>query len=134
MKTFKISLLAVCMLVVSLCMNTVSAQSKLDSWPQIKEFHKVMAQTFHPSEEGNFEPIKKRSGEMVEKANALTAQAIPTDFNTDKIKDAVARLQKGSKELDELIKKGASDKKIAKKLASLHEVFHEIVGLCSHVE
>lgn len=134
MKTFKISLLTLCIILVSFFMNTISAQSKLDSWPQIKEFHKVMSQTFHPSEEGNFEPIKKRSGEMVEKANALTAQTIPTEFNTDKIKDAVARLQQGSKELDELIHKGASDKKIAKKLSALHDVFHEIVGLCSHVE
>ena len=29
------------------------------SWPEIKTFHKVMSQTFHPSEEGNLQPIKE---------------------------------------------------------------------------
>ncbi len=134
MKTLKTSFFAIVLAFLTCCFNEINAQSKLDNWPQIKEFHKVMAQTFHPSEEGDFEPIKKRSGEMVEKANALTLQSIPADFNNDKVKDAVSRLQKGSKELDEMIKKGAGDKKIFKKLNALHDIFHEIVGLCSHSE
>lgn len=46
----------------------VSAQSIFDKWVELKAFHGVMSQTFHPSEEGNLELIKTRSEEMAEKA------------------------------------------------------------------
>ena len=51
------------------------------TWPEIKAFHKVMSQTFHPSEEWNLQPIKERSAEMAEKANALKMSKIPAQFN-----------------------------------------------------
>jgi hypothetical protein len=47
------------------------AQPKPSDWAELKEFHGVMSQTFHPAEEGKLDPIKTRSTEMVEKAVAL---------------------------------------------------------------
>lgn len=108
-----------------------NAQSNLDSWAELKEFHKVMSQTFHPSEEGNLEPIKTRIDEMVQKADALLASKIPADFNNKKVKKAVAKLARDSKKLQASIKAGASDEEIKKSLSHLHDVFHEIVGLCA---
>lgn len=111
----------------------LQAQSIGEKWKELKEFHTVMSQTFHPSEEGNLEPIKTRSNEMAEKAQILAKSAIPTEFATPKIKDAVKRLNKGSKELNKLIKTGkASDEQIKTNLAALHDVFHEIMGLCKN--
>ena len=105
--------------------------SIFDQWAALKTFHGVMSQTFHPAEEGKLEPIKTRSGEMVEKANALSKSAIPAEFNTPKILDAVKRLQLGSKDLDKLVKdKKTTDADITKSITALHDVFHEIVGLC----
>jgi len=101
-----------------------------EQWPALNSFHGVMAGTFHPSEEGNLKPIKTRSAEMVSKAQTLTTEMIPEDFATPAIKDALTRLVAGSKELDTLVKKKAKDAVITQKLASLHDVFHEIVGLC----
>jgi len=40
----------------------------MDQWPALKTFHEVLSQTFHPSEEGNLEPIKSRSEELMNKA------------------------------------------------------------------
>jgi ABC-type nickel/cobalt efflux system permease component RcnA len=114
--------------------NQATAQSKLQDWAELKEFHKVMAQTFHPSEEGNLEPIKTRIGEMVEKAKTLKASKIPADFDNEKVKNAVAKLVTDSEKLQTAIKDGASDKKITKSISALHDVFHEIVGLCSATE
>jgi superoxide dismutase len=107
-------------------------KGKFDDWPALKDFHKVMSQTFHPSEEGNLEPIKKRSTEMVEKAVALAASTIPAEFNTKEVKAAMAELVSGSKKLDKLVKKGGKDADITKSLSALHDVFHKIIGLCSH--
>lgn len=111
--------------------NSTYAQAKLTDWAELVAFHKVMSQTFHPSEEGNLEPIKTRIGEMVEKAKALQASTPPADFKNKKVKKAVATLVKDSKALEAKIKAGATDEEIKTALTALHDTFHQIVGLCS---
>lgn len=130
----KIALLLLVGFGIAALANQATAQSKLQDWAELKEFHKVMSQTFHPSEEGNLEPIKTRIGEMVQKAKTLQASTFPADFNNDKVKKAVDKLVTDSQKLEAAIKKGASDKKITKSLSGLHDVFHQIVGLCSATE
>ena len=107
------------------------AQGKFEKWPEIKTFHGVMSETFHPSEEGNLEPIKKKSGEMAEKAKALASSKIPAEFNNPEVNAAVKKLAEDSKALDKLVKSKASDKAITMSLLALHETFHTIVEKCS---
>lgn len=129
----KIALLLLVGFGIAALASQASAQSKQE-WPELKEFHKVMAQTFHPSEEGNLEPIKTRIGEMVQKAKTLQASKFPSDYDNAKMKAAVDQLVTDSQKLEADIKKGASDKKITKSLSGLHDVFHQIQGLCSATE
>ncbi|MCB9310510.1 MAG: superoxide dismutase [Lewinellaceae bacterium] len=103
-----------------------------DSWTALKDFHKVMAQTYHPMEEGNFTPIRTRSGELVEKAELLASSPIPSSFNTTAIKTAINDLIMGSKKLHKLALKKGNDSKVKDSLDALHDVFHTIQGLCSH--
>jgi ATP-dependent Clp protease ATP-binding subunit ClpC len=56
-----------------------------------------MSKTFHPSEEGNLQPIKERSAEMAEKANALKMAKIPAQFNKKEIVASVNKLAKEQK-------------------------------------
>jgi superoxide dismutase len=113
--------------------EAIVPKGKFDDWPQIKEYHKVMSQTFHPSEEGNLEPIKTRSGELAQKAITLAVAPIPAEFDKPEIKKAVKQLLSNSKKLDEMVKKKtSSDSTISKALTNLHEIFHRIVGLCEH--
>lgn len=128
----KISLL-VCFLVATTISNAQN-KSKFDAWPELKDFHKVMSQTFHPSEEGNLQPIKERSDEMVTKATALAKSTIPAEFNKKEVVSAIKRLAKGSRKLDKLVKGKKSDKEITEALTKLHDVFHEIIGLCTNEE
>lgn len=120
--------------------NEVSAnykaatKGKFDDWPALKDFHKVMSQTFHPSEEGDLKPIKARSAEMVAKADLLAKSIIPTEFNKKEVVAAVQKLKADSKKLDKLVKGKKSDKEITEALAKLHDVFHEIIGLCTNEE
>jgi hypothetical protein len=100
-------------------------------WPELKNFHMVMAQTFHPSEEGNYKPIRERSGELYAKAIKLNESKIPADLNKPEVKRALNQLTAGTKELDELVKKNVSDADLKKVLERTHESFHKIVGLCS---
>jgi len=103
-----------------------------ETWTELNEFHSVMAQTFHPSEEGNLKPIRERSGEFLEKAKALQKGKIPASFNTPEIKKAIDELVKGSAALNQMVIKKADDKTITKKLGELHDIFHTIQGLCRH--
>ncbi|MBP6574899.1 MAG: hypothetical protein KA230_10640 [Flavobacteriales bacterium] len=125
--TTRTSLVAVLVLFASF---TMSAQNKTE-WKELSAFHTVMSQTFHPAEEGDLKPIRERSGEMVEKAKAWKASAIPADYKDVKdIEESLSALVDGSTKLEAKIKAGAKDEEITEDLSALHDVFHTIVGLC----
>lgn len=107
------------------------AQTKPMDWAELKTFHGVMSETFHPAEEGKMEPIKARSGEMVEKAIALQKSTPPEAFNKSEIKKNINKLVKGAKGVDKLAKKNAPNEEIMKNFTALHDIFHEIIGLCN---
>jgi superoxide dismutase len=103
-----------------------------ETWIELSTFHGVMSGTFHPSEEGNLEPIRERSGEFLEKAKALQAGKIPASFDNPAIKKSINDLVTGATALNQMVIKKASDKDLAAKLNELHDVFHTIQGLCRH--
>ena len=105
-------------------------KSPFESWPELKEFHGVMSQTFHPSEEGNLEPIKARASEMKEKAVKLSESKIPADLDNEKVKAAVSKLKDNSMVMEKMVADKKSDKEISDYLIVMHDTFHEIVGLC----
>lgn len=109
---------------------TVNAQSSMEKWVELKNFHKVMAQTFHPMEEGDYVPIRERSGEMAEKARILADSKVPEEFSKPEMLKAIQELNAGCRMLDASIKNKATDDEINKSLTSLHDTFHTIVGLC----
>lgn len=119
---------AVCLLFFSF--QSLSAQTIFEKWPEIKSFHEVMSQTYHPSEEGDLNPIKTRIGEMTTKAAALQAST-PKEFNTPEILDSEKKLSTDSQALQKLIEEKASDATITAALEGLHDEFHKIIGLCS---
>lgn len=106
-----------------------TAQSKT-IWPEKDAFHDVMSQTFHPAEEGKFDPIKQRVGEMVTKAKAWQKSTPPAELNKPEIKDGLSKLVKGAKSMEKSIKKGATDAEIKTQFTALHDVYHSVVGLC----
>lgn len=102
-----------------------------DTWTELKQFHTVMAQTFHPMEDGNLTPIKTRSAEMVAKAKAVKTGNTPASFRTPEINKAIDELVMGSEALHKLVTSKAKDNKIVDSLTKLHDTFHVIQGLCS---
>jgi Skp family chaperone for outer membrane proteins len=122
---------AFAILLLLLAVNAVSAQSTLDKWPAIKDFHAVMSATFHPAEEGNLEAVKSRSQELYDKAAALLKSDIPAEFRTNAILASAERLQTKSRALNKMVMAKASDADLTKSVTEVHNIFHEIVGLCS---
>lgn len=105
-------------------------KGKFDDWPEIKLFHEVMAATFHSAEEGDMSVIRSRSGELATKAASLSTSKIPKEFLRKELTDVLKLLADGTKSLDKLVKKKASDKSIRKSLNSVHDNFHKIMDQC----
>jgi hypothetical protein len=113
----------------------LQAQSIFEQWPALDDFHEVMADTYHSSEAGDLAPLRARSAEMAEKARLLAQSGVPADFDTPEIAAAAKQLKKDSKKLHKQKAKGkAADAELVAGLASLHDVFHRIVGLCRDEE
>lgn len=131
----KKSIYSLVLLAISSFSFSVSqAQNKFDKWPEIKSFHKVLSQTFHPSETGDLSPIKSRSAELAAKADTLNKSEIPSEFNKLEVKLALAKLSLESKSLHKMVTDKVSDAEITKALNALHDTFHTIVEKCSDEE
>lgn len=100
-------------------------------WAELDAFHTVISQTFHPSEEGNLEPIKKRSAEMVATAKKLAASTPPQAYQSAEMKQAVKELVAQSEKMDKAVKGKKSDEALTEQLSTVHDAFHKISGLCS---
>jgi superoxide dismutase len=101
-----------------------------DNWMELKEFHKVMAQTFHPAETDNLEPLKKRSAELMAKSSLLAASVSPKSLDKPAIKIALKQLEKQCIEINKLNNKKASNAILKKKITAAHDIFHVVQGLC----
>lgn len=111
----------------------LAAQEKA-KWAEKDAFHEVMSKTFHPAEEGKLEPIKTRSGEMLEKAIAWKNSTAPAGYDMKLVKKDLGTLVKGVKKLNKMIKKNASDADIKAQLTELHSIFHGITEKCDGEE
>lgn len=101
-----------------------------DNWMELKEFHKVMAQTFHPAETDNLDPLKKRSAELMAKSSLLAASVSPKSLDKPAIKLALMQLEKQCIEINKLNNKKASNAILKKKITAAHYTFHVVQGLC----
>jgi hypothetical protein len=127
-KTVFIALLTVCTLATF--SNAQEKQSAKSSWAELKSFHGVMSQTFHPAEEGDFKPIRERAAEMHKKAVVLAESKIPADFNNDAVIAALNELTEKSAEVEKLVLAKATDEELMVALSAAHDTFHKIAGLC----
>ncbi len=126
----KIVLFALLFLVTS-CVKSAIAQEKT-KWKEMEAFHGVMSTTFHPAEEGKFEPVRTRSGELVEKATAWKNSTAPAGYNQEAVQKILVKLVKAAKKVNNLAQKSGSDADLMAQLTELHEVFHEIAEKCQH--
>ncbi|WP_375559204.1 hypothetical protein ACE193_15880 [Bernardetia sp. OM2101] len=111
--------------------------TQIDVWEGLEAFHMSIALTFHPAEDGDFEPVKNDSDELVEAAENLLSSKLPVYFEKSESKKlkkdlqtTLQKLVKQSKELHTLVEtKKATDKELLTKLNNLHSTYHHIEEL-----
>ncbi|MES2773561.1 MAG: hypothetical protein V4722_05230 [Bacteroidota bacterium] len=126
MKTLRLSFLLVAMLGA-----IVSFGQKKAEWKEQKDYHGVMAATFHPAEEGNFAPLKEKSGDLAKKAAAWGKSVYPVGYDKKAIAPILKKLVAESKLLDAKVKAGAGNEELNKLITALHDRFHEIAEKCN---
>ena len=109
---------------------SATASQANDKWAELDAYHDVMSQTFHPAEEGKLEPIRKRAGELADKAKQWLDSKPPKVYESADIKALLVKLNAESKALADSVAKNVSDEQLKKDLTALHDRFHEIIGAC----
>ena len=105
---------------------------ELNIWAELNAFQVVLGATFHPTEDGNLDPIRERSGELLAKAKAIQNGKVPPAYNKPDITKTIGELVKEADALNQLVVKKADDKTLTKKLAELNDLFHTIQGFSRH--
>ncbi|MDW8436474.1 MAG: hypothetical protein RMM16_00375 [Chloroherpetonaceae bacterium] len=112
------------------------AAPKLEEWAEMEAFHGVMAETFHPMEDGDMKPILSRAQEMAEKAKAWQKSAPPARYAP--VKDSVdfylSKLVSESQSLAEMVAKKAKEDDIKKALTALHDRYHQVSDFCYSID
>ncbi len=111
-------------------LNSVSAQTFTDEWPQIKDFYEILANTFQESEKGNFNTIKSSSLILLAKAEGLSIEGMPADYRNPKTLETLLALKKQTKHVDDLINQNVPNSEIKQAIKTLYDIFHSIVAIC----
>jgi len=111
-------------------LNSVSAETITERWPQIKAYHELITQTYQPAEEGNLVPIRNNAELLMQKAEALSVETMPEEFRNPKTIETLLSLKKQTQTVNDLVQKEAADEEITKALGVLHDTFHKIISMC----
>jgi predicted outer membrane protein len=115
-------------LIAILCLLTtllLCAQKK--EWKQMEDFHTVMSKSYHPVEEGNFQPVKDNIDSLVQKAQTWRASTIPSGYNKKLVKQKLDKLVKNCKAVKEAIVQKKNNGDLKKLITAAHKTFHEIM-------
>ena len=118
--------------VLSLSCSRKSEQASPNSpdpnaWPEMESFHMVMAEAYHPYKDTmNLEPVKGLAENLAKESEKWSAAPLPEKMKTQEVKAKLEKLKIDSRNLADLVKKGATDEQIGNSLSALHERFHTI--------
>ena len=97
-----------------------------DEWPQMDEFHMIMAESFHPfRDSADIAPAKANADSMVAIADKWLNSPLPEKVNNDEVKEMLQNLKSETEEFA-VLSKTDDPKAIGESLTKLHDHFHHI--------
>jgi len=106
--------------------EAADAVASNDEWPEMDEFHMIMAESFHPyKDSANIEPAKANAAEMARVAEKWANAALPEKVNNDETKASLAQLKDDAAAFSQVVQSGDTTK-IGESLTSLHDLFHKL--------
>ena len=110
------------------------AQEKKASWPEMKNFHSIMASTFHPAEEGNLAPVKAKADSLFMAAQAWQKSPLPSNYKEIETKVALKKLVIRCAAVRKGVEANLTDVELKKLISAAHDAFHTIVGECKKTD
>ena len=114
--------------------NTISAQVVTEKWKQLGNYQELLSNTFKPSEDGDFGPIKLSSQELVTKVEALDVTTIPQELRSPRLESVLTVLKSHTKLLNELVKSKAPDAEIMRQFENVHDIYNRVVYVCNNLK
>ena len=126
-KSISYILILVAVAVVIACSGKKESEvANNEEWPEMDEFHMIMAESFHPfKDSANLEPAKANAEEMARVAEKWANAPLPEKVNNDDVKNQLAQLKTGAAEFTQIIQSGDTTK-IKESLTGLHDLFHKL--------
>ena len=96
----------------------------------LDDFHQTLAFTYHPMvDDSNFTPIRSRSHELAQRAEAIEKALESEKEKPDNIEQGVEQMVEQCEALDNIIQKGATDEAILTRLTSIHDKYHQLESM-----
>ena len=103
-----------------------------EMWLQLKDdFHMLIAETFHPAEEGDLAPLKEKSKELYTSAKKWHLAKVPPKFTDDRLNELLKEMHEESKNIHDNLQ-SLNDEELMKKIYHLHDLFHEAAEIVYH--
>lgn len=117
-------------LAAALVLMTGSGVAGESTWKEMEAFHMAMAETFHPAEEGNLQPVREQAGDLLAKAKTWQASPVPSDYDQAKTVKALQALVEKCERVEAAVKAKQDDAQLTKLITEAHDAFHAIIGEC----
>ena len=114
----------------ALLFGTLTSFAQNKEWKELQDFHSVMSKSFHPTEEGKFQPLKDNAAELLSKAKIWQASIVPEGYKVKETKEVLVRLVGKCDEIDKAVKAKKTDAELNTLIVQAHDIFHEIVEKC----
>jgi hypothetical protein len=89
-----------------------------------------MAATFHPTEEGNFKPLREKADSLYLASKMWMGSKVPADFKEKETTENLAKLNRQCSDILAAVKANASDDKLKTMITEAHDTFHKIAAEC----
>jgi len=117
--------------------GSFNQKNQLDVWQELEIFHQAIAFTFHPAEDGDFEPVKNDSKELVEAVQKLLTSKLPVYFEKmeneelkNELQTSLQKLFKQCTDLHNLVQtQKTTDQEFLDTLNDVHSTYHHIEEL-----
>ena len=97
-----------------------------DEWPQMDEFHMIMAESFHPfRDSADLAPAKANADSMVALADKWLNSPIPAKVDNEEVKEMLQNLKSDAEEFA-VLSRTDDPKAIGESLTNLHDHFHKL--------
>ncbi len=106
--------------------GSAEAVAYKDEWPEMDEFHMVMAESFHPyKDSANIDPAKANAAELARVAEKWADATLPEKVNNDEVKASLVQLKDNAAAFTQVVQSGDTTK-IGESLTNLHDTFHKL--------